>query len=236
MLTDSHRNLLLDALPKKERDMLRADFEFVHLRSDLVLHESGHRVSDAYFPTTAVLSLQQSMEDGATIETASVGREGMTGLPILTGGETMPARVSVQTAGFAYRINANNLRIRLDASSVLSQLLLRYTHALLAQVAQTAGCNRHHALSKQVCRWLLLNIDRTQSSEITLTQQTIADTLGVRREGITNVLRQLHDSGIVRRARGCIEILDRSKLEAGSCECYHMLRSEFARMHSAPNI
>jgi len=228
--SDLHGNHLLGALPVREWSALMPDLELVHLRNEQLLCDSGQRILHVYFPATAIISLLHTMEDGSCAEIAAIGREGMTGVPILTGGETMPTRVQVQCAGYAYRMNARTLLEHIQRSSLLQRLMLLYMQALLTQVAQTAACNRHHALRKQVCRWLLIDMDSTASNKLQVTHQLVADMLGVRREGVTEAVGQLHTEGIISLSRGCIEVLDREGVEARACECYEIVRREFDRL------
>ncbi|VXC12764.1 Crp/Fnr family transcriptional regulator [Burkholderia sp. 8Y] len=228
--SDLHGNHLLGALPALDWQAIAADLELVQLRAGQVLCDSGKRIHHVYFPTTAVVTLLHTMEDGGCVEVAAIGREGMTGVPVLTGGDTMPTRVQVQVAGSAYRMTASALREHFGRSDLLRRITLLYMQALLTQVAQTAACNRHHSLSKQLCRWLLIQADRTRSDEMRVTQQLIADMLGVRREGVTEAVGKLHDARLVHNTRGCIKILDRAALEARSCECYGIVKREFDRM------
>lgn len=228
--SDLHGNHLLGALPPHEWQSLAPYLELVHLRAEQLICDSGQRIHHVYFPTTAVVSLLSTMEDGGSIEIAAIGREGMAGVPVLTGGETMPNRVQVQSAGFAYRMSAQSLRQQLARSDFLRRLMLLYMHALLTQVAQTAACNRHHSLSKQLCRWLLIEVDCVASDELIVTQQLIADMLGVRREGITEAAGKLHNEGLIHHRRGRIKVIDRAGLEASACECYRLVRREFDRL------
>ncbi|PLZ03567.1 Crp/Fnr family transcriptional regulator [Burkholderia sp. WAC0059] len=228
--SDLHGNHLLGALPPHEWQALTPHLELVHLRTEQLLCDAAQRIHHVYFPTTAIISMLLTMEDGSSVEVAAVGREGMTGVPILTGGETMPNRVQVQCAGFAYRMSAQCLRQHFERSDLLRRLLLLYMHALLTQVAQTAACNRHHSLSRQLCRWLLLESDRVASSDLIVTQQLIADMLGVRREGVTEAAGKLHHEGLICHSRGHIRIVDRDGLEARACECYRLVRREFDRL------
>jgi CRP-like cAMP-binding protein len=228
--SDLHGNHLLGALPAHEWQALTPHLELVHLRTEQLLCDTAQRIHHVYFPTTAIISLLSTMEDGGCVEIASVGREGMTGVPVLTGGETMPNRVQVQCAGFAYRMSAHALRQHFARSDFMRRLMLLYMHALLTQVAQTAACNRHHSLSRQLCRWLLLETDRCASSELNITQQLIADMLGVRREGITEAAGKLHSDGLIHHSRGHIRILDRKGLESRACECYSIISREFIRL------
>ncbi|CAB3758185.1 Crp/Fnr family transcriptional regulator [Paraburkholderia solisilvae] len=228
--SDLHGNHLLGALPSHEWQALAPHLELVHLRAEQLLCDSAQRIHHVYFPTTAIISMLSTMEDGGSVEIAAVGREGMTGVPILTGGETMPSRVQVQSAGFAYRMTAQCLKQQFARSDFLRRLMLLYMHVLLTQVAQTAACNRHHSLNQQLCRWLLIEVDRTTSNELTVTQQLIADMLGVRREGITEAAGKLHNEGLIHHSRGHIKIVDRKGLEAKACECYGLVRREFDRL------
>jgi CRP-like cAMP-binding protein len=228
--SDLHGNHLLGALPAHEWQALTPYLEIVQLRTGQLLSDSGQRIQHVYFPTTAVISLLHTMENGGSVEIAAVGCEGMTGVPILTGGDTMPARVQVQCPGVAYRMSASVLREQFGRSDFLRRLMLLYMQALLTQVAQTAACNRHHSLSQQLCRWLLIEIDRTPSDQLQVTQQMIADMLGVRREGVTEAAGKLHDAGLIQHRRGCITVLDREGLEARACECYGIVKREFERM------
>ena len=228
--SDLHGNHLLGALPSSEWQALAPYLELVHLRTDQLLCDCGHKIHHVYFPTTAIISILSMMEDGGSVELAAVGREGMTGVQVLTGGETMPSRVQVQCAGFAYRMSAQHLRQEFARSDFLRRLMLLYMHALLIQVAQTAACNRHHSLNKQLCRWLLIEVDRAATNDLAVTQQLIADMLGVRREGITEAAGKLHDQGLIHHSRGHIKILDRKGLESRACECYGLVKREFDRL------
>ncbi|HEY1610655.1 MAG TPA: Crp/Fnr family transcriptional regulator [Paraburkholderia sp.] len=228
--SDLHGNHLLGALPASEWQSLAPHLELVHLRTEQLLCDAQQRIHHVYFPTTAIISLLSTMEDGSSVEIAAVGREGMAGVPVLTGGETMPNRVQVQCSGFAYRMSAQALRQAFARSDFMRRLMLLYMHALLTQVAQTAACNRHHSLARQLCRWLLIEVDRASGDELCVTQQLIADMLGVRREGITEAAGKLHDAGLIHHSRGHIKVLDRAGLEARACECYGIVRREFARL------
>jgi CRP-like cAMP-binding protein len=228
--TDLHGNYLLGALPPPEWRALAPHLELVQLRAEQLLCDSGQRLHHAHFPITAIISILSPIEDCGTVEIAAVGREGMTGLPVLTGGETMPHRLNVQSTGFAYRISAQCLRQQLTTCHVLRRLMLLYTHALITQVAQTAACHRHHLLNKQLCRWLLIQSDRVESNELAVTQQMIANMLGVRREGITEAARKLQDEGLIHHSRGHITVLDRKGLEERACSCYRLVKQEFERL------
>jgi CRP-like cAMP-binding protein len=218
--SDLHGNHLLGALPSHEWQALAPHLELVHLRTEQLLCDSGQRIHHVYFPTTAIISMLYT----------AVGREGMTGVPVLTGGETMPNRVQVQSAGFAYRMTAQALKQHFARSDFIRRLMMLYMHALLTQVAQTAACNRHHSLNRQLCRWLLIELDRVASDELTVTQQLIADMLGVRREGVTEAAGKLHSDGLIHHSRGHIRVLDRKGLEARACECYGLVKREFDRL------
>ncbi|MBU6487479.1 MAG: Crp/Fnr family transcriptional regulator [Burkholderiales bacterium] len=228
--SDLHGNHLLGALPPHEWQALTPHLELVHLRTEQLLCDCGHKIHHVYFPTTAIISVLSMMEDGGSVELAAVGREGMTGVQVLTGGETMPSRVQVQCSGFAYRMSAQQLKQEIARSDLLRRLMLLYMQALLTQVAQTAACNRHHSLSKQLCRWLLIEIDRAATDDLAVTQQLIADMLGVRREGITEAAGKLHDQGLIHHSRGHIKVLDRKGLESRACECYGLVKREFDRL------
>ena len=217
-------NLLLSTLSETDWAIVSPRFEPVHLQDDQMLHESGCPITVAYFPTTAILSLTQPLNDGASPEVASVGREGMVGLPIVTGGGMMTTRVRVLASGIAYRVRSQDLQFGVERCEVLLQVLLRYLEALLRHISQVAFCNRHHALHAQVCCWVLLNFDRVQSNRLLLTQQKVADAIGVRRERITTALSQLHHDQVIRRSRGCIDLIDRLGLQEQACECYRVLR------------
>ena len=228
--SDLHGNHLLGALPAHEWQALTPHLELVQLRTEQLLCDSGQRIHHVYFPTTAIISLLHY--DGR--RQLGGNRRGRPRRhdrrACLTGGDTMPTRVQVQCAGFAYRMSAQRLREQFDRSDFLRRLMMLYMQALLTQIAQTAACNRHHSLSKQLCRWLLIEIDRTPSNEFQVTQQMIADMLGVRREGVTEAAGKLHDAGLIHHSRGCIKVLDRAGLEARACECYGIVKREFDRM------
>ena len=195
-----------------------------------VLYESGSELRHVYFPTTAIVSLLYVMEDGASAEIAVVGNEGVIGVALFMGGETMPNRAVVQSAGHAYRLPGQLLKQEFNRSGELQHLLLRYTQALLTQMAQTAVCNRHHSLDQQLCRWLLLSLDRLPANELVMTQELIANMLGVRREGVTEAAGNLQKDGLIEYRRGHITVLDRPGLEARACECYAVVKKEFDRL------
>jgi CRP-like cAMP-binding protein len=202
-----------------------------------ILYESGAVSRYVYFPTTSIVSLLHVTRGGVSAEVAVVGKEGMLGVAVLLGGATMPSRAVVQSAGFAYRLSAELLRDACyrEAPPVLP-LLLRYTQALVTQIAQTAVCNRHHGLEQQLCRWLLLNLDRLPSNHLEMTQELIANMLGVRREGVTEAAGKLQRAGLIRYSRGRIEVLDRAGLEKRVCECYREVKKEYDRLLPAPAL
>ncbi len=196
------------------------------------VYESGTEQGYVYFPTTGIVSLLYVMEDGSSAEIAIVGQEGVVGIALFMGGETTPSRAVVQSAGFGYRVRGKLLKSEFKRSVPLQHLLLRYTQALITQMAQTAVCNRHHALEQQLCRWLLLSLDRLPSNELTMTQELIANMLGVRREGVTEAAGHLQAAGLIHYSRGKITVLDRAKLEARVCECYAVVKRESDRLLS----
>jgi CRP-like cAMP-binding protein len=195
-----------------------------------VMYEPGATLSHVYFPTTAIVSLLYVMENGAPGEIAVVGKEGIVGVSIFMGGESTPSRAVVQSAGHAYRMKSQTLKDEFSASVPVLQVLLRYTQALLTQMAQTAVCNRHHSLDQQLCRWLLLSLDRLEGDELVMTQELIANMLGVRREGVTEGATKLQEAGLIRYTRGRITVLDRAGLELRSCECYAVVKKEYDRL------
>ena len=229
------QNHLLAALPQSEGERLFPQLEWIPLSLGEALYESGDRLSHVYFPTTDIVSLLYVMENGASAEIAVVGNEGIVGIALFMGGETMPNRAVVQSAGHAYRLKGHLLkqeftRIGGRRRGALPPLLLRYTLALLTQMAQTAVCNRHHSVDQQLCRWLLLSLDRLPSNELSMTQELIANMLGVRREGVTEAAGKLQKAGLIHYNRGHITVLDRPGLEARVCECYQVVRKEFSRL------
>ncbi len=226
---DPKTNQLLAALPGREWQRWQPRLEFVELRLGQVLYESGATLSHVYFPTSAIVSLLYVMENGASAEIAVVGCEGLVGIALFMGGESTPSRAVVQSAGQGFRLPARAIKQEFKRAPVL-QLFLRYTQALLTQMAQTAVCNRHHSLDQQLCRWLLLSLDRLRSNELAMTQELIANMLGVRREGVTEAALKLQDAGLIRYARGRITVLDRPALERRSCECYAVVKTEYDRL------
>ena len=227
---DPHQNHLIDALPAADYQRLMPHLELQELRLGDVLYEPGRAMRYVYFPATAIVSMLYVMEDGASAEIAIVGNEGILGISLFMGGETTPSRAVVQSAGYAYRLRAQLLKSEFERYGPLMHLLLRYTQALITQMAQTAVCNRHHSVDQQLCRWLLLSLDRLASNELTMTQELIANMLGVRREGVTEAAGKLQASGLVEYRRGKITVLDRPRLQAQSCECYLVVKREFDRL------
>jgi CRP-like cAMP-binding protein len=196
----------------------------------LVLHESGVTLSHVYFPTTAIVSLLYVMENGASAEIAVIGNDGVVGISLFMGGGSTPSRAVVQSAGHGYRMKGAAIREEFNNSGRAMQLLLRYTQAVITQMAQTAACNRHHALDQQLCRWLLLSLDRLPGNELVMTQELIANMLGVRREGVTEAALKLQKAGLIRYSRGHITVLDRPALELRTCECYAVVKKEYDRL------
>jgi len=227
---DPGQNHLLRALPAVESERLFPHLELVSMPLGNVLYESGSTLRHVYFPTTSIVSLLYVMEDGASAEIAVVGNEGMVGVALFMGGETTPSRALVQSAGFAYRLKGQVLKEEFHRATALQHLLLRYTQALLTQMAQTAVCNRHHSVDQQLCRWLLLSLDRLPSNKLSMTQELIANMLGVRREGVTEAAGKLQADGLIRYSRGHITVLDRPRLERQCCECYQVVKREFDRL------
>lgn len=227
---DPRQNHLLAVLPAEDCARMFQHLELVSMPLGHVLYESGNELRHVYFPTTSIVSLLYVMEDGASAEIAVVGNEGIIGVALFMGGETMPNRAVVQSAGHAYRLKGQLLKQEFSRSGELQHLLLRYTQALLTQMAQTAVCNRHHSLDQQLCRWLLLSLDRLPSNELSMTQELIADMLGVRREGVTEAAGNLSRAGLIEYRRGHISVLDRAGLEARACECYAVVKKEFDRL------
>jgi CRP-like cAMP-binding protein len=226
----SRENQLLTVLP--EADWLRWEphLEPVELPLGQVLYESGRTLSHVYFPSTAIVSLLYVMENGASAEIAVVGREGLVGISLFMGGESTPSRAVVQSAGTGVRLPSAFIKEEFNRSGAVMHLLLRYTQALITQMAQTAVCNRHHTLDQQLCRWLLLSLDRLHGDELVMTQELIANMLGVRREGVTEAALKLQRIGLIRYARGHITVVDRPGLEARTCECYAVVKKEYDRL------
>jgi CRP-like cAMP-binding protein len=225
-----HQNHLLAALPASDYQRLASHLELVPMKLGEVLYESGVQLRYVYFPTTSILSLLYVMEDGASAEIAIVGNEGILGISLFMGGETTPSRAVVQSAGHAFRLKAELLKNEFGRFGPTMHLLLRYTQALITQMAQTAVCNRHHSVDQQLCRWLLLSLDRLQTNELSMTQELIANMLGVRREGVTEAAGKLQAAGLIQYRRGRITVLDRPGVEARVCECYQVVKKEFDRL------
>jgi CRP-like cAMP-binding protein len=223
-------NRLLAALSSAELKRLRPHLEVVPLPLGHVVYESGRTLEHLYFPTDSIVSLLYVMEDGASAEIAVVGKDGVVGISLFMGGESTPSRAVVQSAGNALRLPARFLEIEFRRGGSLQHLLLRYTQALITQMAQTAVCNRHHSVDQQLCRWLLLSLDRLGSSDLVMTQELIANMLGVRREGVTAAAGKLQKAGVIHYRRGHISVIDRPKLETLSCECYAVVRRECDRL------
>jgi CRP-like cAMP-binding protein len=225
-----HRNYLLDALPKSDRERVESHLELVPMKLGDVLYEPGARLRYVHFPTTCIISLLYVMENGASAEIAIVGNEGMLGISLFMGGDSTPSRAVVQSAGQAFRLRAGLLKDEFARFGPTMHLLLRYTQALITQMAQTAVCNRHHTVDQQLCRWLLLSLDRLPSNQLSMTQELISNMLGVRREGVTEAAGKLQQAGLIRYRRGVITVLDRPGLEARVCECYQVVKAEFDRL------
>jgi len=227
---DPKQNQLLAALPPVEWERWLPDLELVEMPLGQVLYESGRTLTHVYFPTNAIVSLLYVMENGESAEIAVVGNEGVVGISLFMGGGSTPSRAVVQSAGSAYRLSARQIEHEFNRSGPVMHLLLRYTQALITQMAQTAVCNRHHSLDQQLCRWLLLSLDRLDGNQLAMTQELIANMLGVRREGVTEGALKLQTAGLIKYARGCITVLDRPGLEARTCECYAVVKKEYDRL------
>lgn len=224
------QNHLLAALPATELQAFAADLELVPMPLGQMLYEPGTQLRHAYFPTTSIVSLHYVTESGASAESAGVGNEGMVGISLFMGGDTTPSSAVVQTAGQAYRLDRWVLQREFNRAGVLQRLLLRYTQALMTQMAQSAVCNRHHSVEQQLCRWLLLTMDRIPSRELVMTQELVASMLGVRRESVTEAAGKLQQVGYIQYRRGHISVLNRSGLETHACECYGVVKKELARL------
>jgi CRP-like cAMP-binding protein len=224
------QNHLLDALPAAEGQRWLPLLESVDMPLGSVLYEPGVALSHVYFPTTAIVSLLYVMENGASAEIAVVGNEGVVGISLFMGGESTPSRAVIQSAGTGLRLRAQVMKEEFNRAGPVLHLMLRYTQALITQMAQTAVCNRHHTLDQQLCRWLLLSLDRLQGNKLVMTQELIANMLGVRREGVTEGALKLQHAGLIQYARGHITVLDRAGLEKRSCECYAVVKKEYDRL------
>jgi CRP-like cAMP-binding protein len=230
VLADPRQNRLLAALPDAEWERWLPHLEAVEMPLGKVLYEPGGRLTHVYFPTTSIVSLLYVMEDGASAEIAVVGHDGLVGISLFMGGESTTNRAVVQSAGLGFRLKANLLMLEFNRAGPVLHLLLRYTQAMITQMAQTAVCNRHHSLDQQLCRWLLLSLDRLPSNELIMTQELIANMLGVRREGVTEAAGNLDKAGLIRYQRGHITVLDRNGLEQRTCECYSVVKHEYDRL------
>jgi CRP-like cAMP-binding protein len=228
--TNPLHNRLIAALPEEERQHWLLQLEFVDLPLGQVLYESGGTLSHVYFPTTAIVSLLYVMGNGASAEIAVVGNEGIVGISLFMGGDSTSSRAVVQSAGQGFQLKAQSLKEEFNRAGAVLHLLLRYTQALITQMAQTAVCNRHHSLDQQLCRWLLLSLDRLQGNELLMTQELIANMLGVRREGVSEGALKLQHAGLIHYVRGHITVLDRLGLEKRSCECYAVVKKEYDRL------
>jgi len=226
----SIENHLLASLPDADLQRWLPQLERVEMPLGQVLYESGGTLSHVYFPTTAIVSLLYVMENGASAEIAVVGNEGIVGISLFMGGDSTSSRAVVQSAGLGLRLKAQAMKDDFNKAGPVLHLLLRYTQALITQMAQTAVCNRHHSLDQQLCRWLLLSLDRLQGNELVMTQELIANMLGVRREGVTEGALKLQQAGLIRYARGHISVLDRAGLQKRSCECYAVVKKEYDRL------
>jgi len=224
------QNHLLAALPAEILERISPHLELISMPLGEVLYESGGQLQHVYFPTTAIVSLHYLLESGASAEIAGVGNEGVLGISLFMGGNTTPSLATVQTAGCGYRLKGRLIMEEFNRAGPMMRLMLRYTQALMTQISQTAVCNRHHSIEQQLCRWLLLTLDRLPSQELTITQELIAGMLGVRREGITEAAGNLQRAGLISYRRGHITVLDRSGLESRVCECYNTVKKEFHRL------
>ncbi len=233
-LNDARTNRLLAALPGADYQRLLPSLESVHLPLGTALYESGGAQGYVYFPTSCIVSLIYVLENGSSAEIAVTGCEGVVGIALFMGGETTPSRAVVQSAGQAYRLKAAMLKRMFEAGGALQLLLLRFTQALITQMTQTAVCNRHHSVDQQLCRWLLLSLDRLPTNELVMTQELIANMLGVRREGVTEAAGNLQAAGLIEYRRGRIKVLDRARLEARVCECYAVVKTEYDRLLRQP--
>ena len=230
VLCNPRTNHLLAALPEPEWQRWLPHLEPVELPLGKVLYESGSTLTHVYFPTTAIVSLLYVLESGASAEIAVVGNEGIVGVSLFMGGGSTPSRAVVQSAGEGFRLGSELMQKEFERAGPVMHLLLRYTQALITQMSQTAVCNRHHSLDQQLCRWLLLSMDRLPGDELVMTQELIANMLGVRREGVTEGAMKLQKAGLIRYARGHITVLDRPGLEQRTCECYAVVKKEYDRL------
>ena len=224
------QNQLLASLPPADLARISDQVEAAPMPLGHVLYESGDQLQHVYFPTNSIISLLYVMEDGASAEIAIVGSEGIVGISLFMGGETTPSRAIVQSAGQAFRVSSKVLKSEFHRAGPLQEVLLRYTQALITQMSQTAVCNRHHSVEQQLCRWLLMSLDRLRSTELSMTQKLIADMLGVRREGVTEAAGKLQKLGLIEYSRGRIVVLDRAGVEKHACECYQVVKKEYERL------
>ncbi len=223
-------NQILKTLGNETINKFFPDLELVKLDLGNVLYESGEKLSHVYFPTSAIISLLYVMENGSSAEIAVVGNEGMLGVSMFMGGDTTPSRAVVQSSGYGYRVKVNQLKDGFEHNPDTMHVLLKYTQALMTQITQTAVCNRHHSIDQQLCRWLLLSLDRLETNQLKMTQELIANMLGVRREGVTEAAGKLQKSGLIKYSRGLIEVLDRQGIEEKCCECYQVVKDEYERL------
>jgi len=228
------QNHILDALPEAERERLYSHLKLVALPLGLVLYEAGDALRHIYFPTDSIVSLLYVLKDGSSAEICVVGNDGVIGVSLFMGGETTTSRAIVQSGGFAYRLTGRRLKREFERQGETMHILLRYTQALITQMAQTAVCNRHHTVDQQLCRWLLLSLDRLPDNKLAMTQELIANMLGVRREGVTDAAGKLQKLGVITYRRGLITVLDRHRLEQLSCECYSVVKKETDRLLPLP--
>jgi len=231
---DPRANRLLASLPESDYQVLAAQLERMPMPLGMAVYESGSAQGFVYFPVDSIVSLLYVLESGASTEIAVTGNEGLVGISLFMGGESTPSRAIVQSAGHGYRVRGALLRQLFESSGDVQHLLLRFTQALITQMTQTAVCNRHHSVDQQLCRWLLLMLDRLSSSEVLMTQELIANMLGVRREGVTEAAGKLQAEGLIEYRRGRISVLDRPQLEARVCECYGVVKKEYDRLLSSP--
>jgi CRP-like cAMP-binding protein len=231
-MSNPEQNKLLNAFPEESKRKLFSLLKPAKMPLGKVLYESGQSISTVYFPTDSIISLLYVTEDGASAEISVVGNEGLVGIAVFMGGESTPNRAIVQSAGYAYQLPAAALRYEFNNKQSIRVLLLRYTQALIAQMAQTAVCNRHHSIDQQLCRWLLLSLDRLSTNNLTMTQELIANMLGVRREGVTDAAGKLQKLGVITYKRGHITVTNRDKLEDICCECYAVVKNETNRLEA----
>jgi|SRR5450830_192345 len=230
LTTEAQKNRLLAVLPEKELERWLPELELVELSLGQVLYESGSTLAYVYFPTSAIVSLLYVLEDGSSAEIAVVGNDGIVGISLFMGGGSTSSRAVVQSAGKGLRLRSQAMKNEFNRGGAVLHLFLRYTQALITQMSQTAVCNRHHSLDQQLCRWLLLSLDRLSSNELVMTQELIANMLGVRREGVTEGALKLQRAGLIQYARGHITVINRVGLESRTCECYAVVKKEYARL------